>query len=137
MGGYDSPIKINNTNKTYNLTTTTTTGIQQNSMVFTGYDDQEFPRTRELLIEEPKIDTHKIYTRKLWNINYFFERKRSELWLDDDKIKIIKITKSNNKNNITKLSAVDKLLIFNEGNPSYMLPIKNLKSNGSENLKNH
>ena len=128
-----SPVKLTNTN--HNNTTTTNnnlitaTGIQQNSMVFTGYDDQVFPRTKEILTEEPRIDTNKIYTRKLWNINYFFERKRSELWLDDDTPKSKKKHNySNISKNKSKLSAVDKLLIFNEGDPSYMSPIKNLKS---------
>ena len=108
-----------NTYNSYNETP----AIQHDDMKFTSTEDIDFPRTREILIEQPQIDTKTIYSQRLWNIQYFFERKRSELWLDE---KPIPKNKTNNKNKTksNKLSPVDKLLL---AQPSYMNPIKNLK----------
>ena len=109
---------LRNTYNSYNETP----AIQHDDMKFTGTEDLDFPRTRQILMEQPQIDTKAIYSQRLWNIEYFFQRKRSELWLDDDTPK--NKTNSKNKTKSNKLSPVDKLLL---AQPSYMNPIKNLK----------
>jgi hypothetical protein len=93
--------------------------ISVNNFVFTVNDDNLFPRTNEILMEQQKKDVVDIYTGQIFNIHYFFERKRCEKWLDD------KPKNSNTKKkNDNKLSTVDKLMIYNSGPPNYSLPRK-------------
>ena len=119
---------MNNTNtlrNTYNSYNTSNNTIQQDDMKFTNTEDLDFPRTRQILMEQAPSDTKSIYSNRLWNIKYFFERKKSELWLDDNTKKKTNCKKKTNSK--PKHSVVDKLLMLSEGQPSYMNPIKNLK----------
>lgn len=88
------------------------------NFVFTVRDDNQFPRTKEIMLEQQRKDTSQIYSGKQWNIEYFFQRKRCELWLDDKTKQRSSIKKNNNSK--SKLSTVDKLLLFNSP-PHYTL----------------